>query len=245
MKRLYKGALLIAALSFANGSFAKDEVINVVGDRAIKVAQYSDIEHVYEKFNQFPLKDRVGFSLRFIGDLLPNHDIPSLADLVIHSRHGDIPLFLGKDRDLHFPRSAELKQENPPILQKKYIHNRVRMELSMVIKKADIKEFSGAEARRWLGQVDNCIEDVTGVVFSWFMPDAHYFKIDLAPNSQLIAQTQGKTQTLDENRSLEPITVSLRPQSYPKETIFYSNKPFRRIRVKIPGDAYVTFIPQE
>ncbi|KXV24920.1 hypothetical protein AD937_11570 [Gluconobacter japonicus] len=223
--------------------YAGDEHVIVSGKPAVRVATYKDVAHFYERFEKFPAAAREGISLHFTGELLPDHELPSKARLVIHSRQGDIPLFFGTDREMHFPRTAQLAAENPPILQTESIGHNVRTELSLRVEVPQGDRFAGVQARHWLTQINACIRDLTGMILSWFMPDAHRLKIDLAPDARFEAVTGGHVTMLAHNEGKEPMTVLLRPQDYPEDTIFRSSKPFAQVRVRIPGDAYLTFTP--
>ncbi|KXV33411.1 hypothetical protein AD940_12305 [Gluconobacter thailandicus] len=226
-------------------AYAADEHVTVSGKPAVRVATYKDVAHFYERFEKFPAAARDGISLHFAGELLPDHELPSKARLVIHSQQGDIPLFFGTDRDMHFPRTAPLIAENPSILQTELIGHNVRTELSLRVEVPQGDRFTGVQARHWLTQINACIRDLTGVILSWFMPDAHRLKIDLAPGARFEAVTDGHATMLARNEGKDPMTVMLRPQDYSEETIFRSTKPFVQVRVKIPGDAYLTFTPDK
>ena len=222
---------------------ASEEHLIVAGRHDVRVATYQDIARIYERFERFPQAAKEGLSLHFTGELLPDHDYPSKARLMVHSRDGDIPLFFGQDRDMHFPLTDRLKAENPPVLQTEAIGHNVRTELSLVVALPAPQTFTGIEARHWLRQVNACIRDLTGVILSWFMPDAHRLKIDIAPGANFEAVTSGSVRVLASNVTKEPMIVLLRPQDYAEDTVFRSSKPFGRVRVKIPGEAYATFTP--
>ncbi|MFC0570849.1 DUF2987 domain-containing protein [Gluconobacter japonicus] len=223
--------------------YAADEHVIVSGKPVVRVATYKDVAHFYERFEKFPAAAREGISLHFTGDLLPDHELPSKARLVIHSRQGDIPLFFGADREMYLPRTAQLAAENPPILQTESIGHNVRTELSLRVEVPQGDRFTGVQARHWLTQINACIRDLTGMILSWFMPDAHRLKIDLAPGERFEAVISGHVTMLANNEGKEPMTVLLRPQDYSEDTIFRSSKSFPQVRVRIPGDAYLTFTP--
>lgn len=92
------------------------ETVTVTGQHAMRVGSYKGIHWVYERFDRLPERARQDLSLHFLGDILPDHAVPSEAHVVLHAKSGDIPLFVGQDREMHFPRSDALLAENPPVL---------------------------------------------------------------------------------------------------------------------------------
>lgn len=238
-RRIWNGVVLAAAISQAcwgQSAFAQDDdTTTVTGVHAMRVGSYKAVNSNYDWFDHLPSRDRRDLSLHFLGKVLPGNELPSTAHVVIHAKSGDIPLFVGEDREMRFPRSSELLAENPAILLTLPPGKKVQMEVALEVAPLPTPSFTKEQAQGWLREVDGCIENIVGVVLAFLAPDAHRLKIDIAPGARLEAVQGGQTTMLFENRETAPQTYLLHPQDFAAGTVFRSDKPFVLIRVKLPG----------
>nr|WP_294915422.1 DUF2987 domain-containing protein [uncultured Neokomagataea sp.] len=238
MKRWLAVAL---GLSLCVGSACADETINVAGQRAYKVSDYKRIMRIYDRFQDFPEDARHGLSLIFVGETLPDHGLPSEAGIVIHAAKGDIPLYVGDDRQMHMPMSDALRAENPVVLQTKLPDQTVTNQIFVQVALPDAGQFTDDDARHWLTQVNDCVENLTGVLLAVFMPDAHKLQVAVAPSSRFEMTQGGVTHLLVDNGGMAPYLYTFRPQDFARDTVFHASKPFSWVRVLAPGGATVAF----
>ncbi|GBR49115.1 DUF2987 domain-containing protein [Neokomagataea thailandica] len=238
MKRWLAVAL---GLSLCVGSACADETINVAGQRAHKVSDYKRIMRVYDRFQEFPEATRHGLSLVFVGETLPDHGVPSSAGLVIHAAKGDIPLYVGDDRQMHVPMSDALRAENPVVLQTKLPEQTVTNQIFLQVAVPDEMQFTDDAARHWLEQVNDCVENLTGVLLAILMPDAHKLQVAVAPSSRFEMLQGGVTHVLVDNGGATPYLYTFRPQDFARDTVFRASKPLSWVRVLAPGGATVAF----
>ncbi|MBS1093662.1 hypothetical protein [Gluconobacter wancherniae] len=237
--------LAVVAFTPLKTAFAADENISVTAERSQKVADYRDVAHMFRRFDRFPAAARQGLSLHLIGWVDPGHELPSESHLMIRAKSGEIPLFAGTDHDMHFPVNDVLWAENPPIIQRLPADRIVKATMSIEVSLPQASSFSKFEAQHWLKQIDACIEDIVGVIFSFLMPDAHRLRVEVAPGATLEAVSGGNVCLLLDNRDVESRIFLLRVQDYPEGTVFRSSKPFVRVSVKIPGDPSFAFTPDK
>ncbi|MBF0860576.1 hypothetical protein [Gluconobacter kanchanaburiensis] len=216
------------------------ETLTVTGKHAMRVGSYKGIYRVYERFDRLPERARQTLSLHFLGDILPDHAVPSEARVVIHAKSGDIPLFVGNDREMHFPRSDALLAENPPVLLTLSSDRKVQLELAIEVDPLPQPSFTKEQAQVWLGEINASIRDVFGVILAFLAPDAHRIKVDVAPGARFEAVENGTARLLVDNQGGTPYTFLLRPQDYQARTLFRSDRPFSLIRVKVPTDEFFT-----
>ncbi|AQS90312.1 hypothetical protein A0U94_04300 [Gluconobacter albidus] len=232
-------AVLLAA-PFPSVSAEPEETVTVTGQHAMRVGSYKGIYRVYDRFDRLPEKAGKNLSLHFLGDILPDHAVPSEARVVLHAKEGDIPLFTGQDREMHFPRSEALLAENPPVLLTLPSNRKVQLELAIEVDPLPAPSFTKEEAAGWLGQINAAIRDFFGVILAFLAPDAHRLKVDVAPGARFEAVENGTPRLLVDNQGVVPYTFILRPQDYQDGTVFRSDRPFSMIRVKIPTDEFFT-----
>lgn len=216
------------------------ETVTVTGQHAMRVGSYKGIHWVYERFDRLPERARQDLSLHFLGDILPDHAVPSEAHVVLHAKSGDIPLFVGQDREMHFPRSDALLAENPPVLLTLPSDRKVQLELAIEVAPLPAPSFTKEQAQVWLGEINASIRDFFGVILAFLAPDAHRLKVDVAPGGRFEAVENGTARLLVDNQGALPYTFMLRPQDYQDGTVFRSDRPFSMIRVKVPTDEFFT-----
>ena len=216
------------------------ETVTVTGQRAMRVGSYKGIHWVYDRFDRLPERARKDLSLHFLGDILPDHAVPSEAHVVLHAKGGDIPLFIGNDRDMHFPRSDALLAENPPVLLTLPPGRKVQLELAIEVAPLPTPSFTKEQAEIWLGEINASIRDFFGVILAFLAPDAHRLKVDVAPGARFEAVENGTARLLVDNQGATPYTYILRPQDYQSGTVFRSDRPFSMIRVKVPTNEFFT-----
>lgn len=232
---------VIMGFSLCIGSAYADETIHVSEKRAHKVSDYKRIMRVYDRFQDFPEATRHGLSLIFIGETLPDQGMPSGAGLVIHAAKGDIPLYVGDDRQMHVPMSDALRAENPLVLQTKLPDQTVTNQIFLQVTLPDLTQFTDDDARHWLAQVNDCVENLTGVLLAVFMPDAHKLQVAVAPSSRFEMVQGGVTHLLVDNGGVRPYLYTFRPQDFARDTVFHASKPLSWVRVLAPGGATVAF----
>lgn len=230
----------IVLLPFSVAFAQTTEIVTVTGQHAIRVGSYKGINWVYGRFDRLPERARKDLSLHFLGDILPDHAVPSEAHVVLHAKGGDIPLFVGQDREMHFPRSDALLAENPPVLLTLPPDRKVQLELAIEVAPLPIPSFTKEQAQVWLGEINASIRDFFGVVLAFLAPDAHRLKVDVAPGARFEAVENGTACLLVDNQGAVPYTFILRPQDYGDGTIFRSDRPFSMIRVKVPTNEFFT-----
>ncbi len=216
------------------------ETVTVTGQHAMRVGSYKGIHWVYERFDRLAERARQDLSLHFLGDILPDHAVPSEAHVVFHAKSGDIPLFVGQDREMHFPRSDALLAENPPVLLTLPSDRKVQLELAIEVAPLPAPSFTKEQAQVWLGEINASIRDFFGVILAFLAPDAHRLKVDVAPGGRFEAVENGTARLLVDNQGAVPYTFMLRPQDYQDGTVFLSDRPFSMIRVKVPTDEFFT-----
>ncbi|AHK72021.1 hypothetical protein [Gluconobacter oxydans] len=243
MRKAGIGAVLFAALvllSFSAAPAQTTETVTVTGQHAMRVGSYKGIHWVYDRFDRLPERARKDLSLHFLGDILPDHGVPSEAHVVLHAKGGDIPLFVGQDRDMHFPRSDALLAENPPVLLTLSPDRKVQLELAIEVAPLPTPSFTKEQAGVWMGEINAAIRDFFGVILAFLAPDAHRLKVDVAPGARFEAVENGTTRLLVDNQGSVPYTFILRPQDYQDGTVFRSDRPFSMIRVKVPTNEFFT-----
>ncbi|MFT8807719.1 hypothetical protein [Gluconobacter sp.] len=216
------------------------EIVTVTGQHAMRVGSYKGIYWVYDRFDRLPERARKDLSLHFLGDILPDHAVPSEAHVVLHAKGGDIPLFVGNDREMHFPRSDALLAENPAVLLTLPPDRKVQLELAIEVAPLPTPSFTKEQAEGWLGEINASIRDFFGVILAFLAPDAHRLKVDVAPGARFEAVENGTARLLVDNQGAVPYTFILRPQDYQDGTVFRSDHAFAMIRVKVPTDEYFT-----
>lgn len=243
MKKVITGVglfVVFACLPLSSTLAQTTETVTVTGQHAMRVGSYKGIYWVYERFDRLPERARKDLSLHFLGDILPDHAVPSEAHVVLHAKSGDIPLFVGQDREMHFPRSDVLRAENPPVLLTLPSDRKVQLELAIEVAPLSVPSFTKEQAQVWLGEINASIRDFFGVVLAFLAPDAHRLKVDVAPGAHFESVENGTARLLVDNQGAVPYTFVLRPQGYKDGTVFRSDRPFSMIRVKVPTDEFFT-----
>ncbi|MBR0559276.1 hypothetical protein [Neokomagataea anthophila] len=226
------------------GTASADDTIEVSGQRVYQVTTYQRMVRVYDRFQKIPERARHGLSLVFVGETMPDHGFPSSAGIVIHAAQGDIPLYSGEDREMHFPITEVLRVQNPSVLQTKSSDKTVYNHISLQLTPPDATRFTDDDARQWLVQVNDCVEDLTGVILAVLMPDAHKIQVAVAPRSRLEMVQGGVVRLLVENGGATPYLYTFKPQDFARDVLFQASQPVRWVRVLAPGDAR-TYFEQE
>ncbi|PCD80037.1 hypothetical protein CO710_04050 [Acetobacter orleanensis] len=228
----------LSALSPTQAETPQPENIEVHAARPVTVQSYRAVARVFNRFNAFPEQDRAGLSLHVLGRLQPK-DTP-LKDTGLHlqTKNGAIPLFNAENDELTVPLTRVLWDENPPLMANLLPGDFIGFTFQIAVSTPQPDHFTDAQARHWLQQLNNCMEDVVGVIVAFMLPDAHRLIVSVAPHARLEAVSNGQTQRLLDNQSDAARSFIFRPQDYARDTLFQSDKPFHQVLIKIPLDPH-------
>lgn len=228
----------LAAFSPAQAEQPQPEDVEVHATRPVTVQTYQAVARVFRRFNALPEQDRANLSLHVLGRLQPGDAPLKASGLHLQTRNGPIPLFNAENDELTVPLTEALWAENPPLQANLKADAFISFTFQIAVSPPHPDTFTDAEARHWLHQLNNCMEDVVGFVVAFLLPDAHRLIVSVAPHSRLEAVQNNQTQLLLDNASDTPQSFMFRPQDYPRDTVFRSTRPFSRILVKIPLDPH-------
>lgn len=219
---------------------SQPENIEVHATRTVKVQTYRAVARVFNRFNAFPEKDRANLSLHVLGRLQPEDAPLKASGLHLQTQNGPIPLFNADNDELTVPLTKALWAENPPLMANLTANEFIGFTFQIAVATPQPDQFTDAEARHWLKQLNNCMEDVVGVVVAFMLPDAHRLIVSVAPHSRLEAVKNDQSQLLLDNQSDTPQTFVFRPQDYPRDTLFRSTRAFSQVLIKIPLDPHAS-----
>jgi hypothetical protein len=213
---------------------AAPEAISVDGTRPVQIADYRDLAKVFRTFNTFPAADRADLTLHVMARVLPGDRPIQSAAPYLRGTAGPIALFGATGAEMHLPLTDALWAENPPVYAPLTHGQKVGLRFVMMVTPSRPDRFTDAQARGWLRELDGCIEDVVGVVFAFLMPDAHRLAVDIAPGARLDAVSGGTVRPLVVNQGATPYRFTFRPQDYPRDTLFRSDRPLGALTAIIP-----------
>ncbi|WP_086652922.1 DUF2987 domain-containing protein [Acetobacter malorum] len=230
----------LVPLAPANAQTPQPEDIEVHAARPVTVQSYQAVARVFRRFNALPEQDRANLSLHVLGRLQPDDAPLKASGLHLQTKNGPIPLFNADNDELTVPLTKALWEENPPLMANLTSGAFIGFTFQIAVAPPQPDQFTDAEARHWLRQLNNCMEDVVGVIVAFMLPDAHRLIVSVAPHSRLEAFRNDQTQVLLDNQSDAPQEFVFRPQDYPRDTLFRSTKAFSKILVKIPLDPHAS-----
>ncbi|ACI50971.1 conserved hypothetical protein [Gluconacetobacter diazotrophicus PA1 5] len=213
---------------------AAPEAIAVDGVRPVQVADYRDLAKVFRTFNAFPAADRADLTLHLIARVLPGDRPIQSAPPYLRRASGPVALFGATGAEMHLPLTDALWAENPPVYAPLAHGQTVGLRFVITVTHGQTDRFTDVQARTWLRELDGCIEDVVGVVFAFLMPDAHKLTVEVAAGARLDAVSNGAVRPLVVNRGAVPYAFTFRPQDYPRDTVFRSDRPLGTLTAVIP-----------
>ncbi|MFT8307721.1 DUF2987 domain-containing protein [Acetobacter malorum] len=230
----------LALLPPAHAATSQPEAIEVHAARPVTVQNYQTVARVFRRFNAFPEQDRANLSLHVLGRLQPEDAPLKASGLHLQTKSGPIPLFNADNDELTVPLTKALWEENPPLMANLTSDEFIGFTFQVAVATPQPDHFTDAEARHWLRQLNNCMEDVVGVIVAFMLPDAHRLIVSVAPHSRLEAVKNDQPQLLLDNQSDTPQTFIFRPQDYPRDTLFRSTRAFNQVLIKIPLDPHAS-----
>lgn len=240
MKPLHHTAahLLVCGLACATlppiYAHAQTETLDVHAPRQVLVQVYQKVGRFYRRFNQLPLQDRAGLSLGVMGRILPTDKPLVEANLHLQTQSGAIPLSKTGSDALLFPLSDALWQENPPIMATLAPDEHIHFTFQIAVQPPKANSFTNAQAQTWLKQLDICVKDVVGTVFSWLVPRAKTVTVTLAAHSALTLTQAGQQHTIFENTQDKAQTYGLEPNKFEQDAVFSATQPFEQIMLTMP-----------
>lgn len=228
----------LATFAPAQAASPQPEDIEVHAARPVTVQTYRAVARVFRRFNALPEQDRANLSLHILGRLQPQDAPLKVSGLHLQTKNGSIPLFNADNDELTVPLTEALWAENPPLMANLTTDAFIGFTFQIAVNPTQPDSFTDAEARHWLRQLNNCMEDVVGVIVAFMLPDAHRLIVSVAPHSRLEATENDQTQLLLDNQSEVARTFVFRPQDYARDTTFRSTRAFDKILVKIPLDPH-------
>lgn len=214
------------------------EMVDVHAPRQVLVQHYQKVGRFYRRFNNLPEQDRGGLSLHVMGRILPDNKPLETARLHLQSQSGSIPLSQPGSDALIFPLSDALWQENPPIMATLASNEQIHFTFQIAVKPKNPSSFSALQAQAWLKQLDLCVKDVVGTVFSWLTPNATVISLTVAPHSTMTVSDSHGERTLFANTTDTPKPYALQPKNYDQDAVFKTTQPLEQIMLKIPVDLH-------
>lgn len=234
---LLVGSLLCATLPLHTAA-AQTEAVDVHAPRQVAVQVYKKVGRFYRRFNALPAQDRAGLSLHVMGRILPSNTPLNAAHLHLQTQAGPLLLSQTGSDELLFPLSDALWQENPPIMATLAPHEHIHFTFQIAVQPPQANSFTTAQASAWLKQLDVCVKDVVGTVFSWLVPRAKIITLTLAPHSALILSPPTPPHTVFENTADTPQDYAFDPTQFEPEAHFTATKPLEHIALKMPVDLH-------
>ncbi|MFT9332264.1 MAG: hypothetical protein ABF533_09610 [Acetobacter persici] len=228
----------LTAFQQAHAETPQPEDIEVHATRPVIVQTYQAVARVFRRFNALPEQDRANLSLHVLGRLQPQDAPLKASGLHLQTKNGAIPLFNADNDELTVPLTEALWAENPPLMANLPAESFIGFTFQIAVSPPQPDQFTDAQARHWLRQLNNCMEDIVGVIVAFMLPDAHRLIVSVAPHSRLEAVNADQTQLLLDNQSDAPQNFIFRPQDYARSTLFRSTRAFNKILVKIPLDPH-------
>lgn len=226
--------LCVSLPIFYTCAYAQTETLDVHAPRQVQVQLYQKVGRFYRRFAQLPEQDRAGLSLNVMGRVQPSNKPLPDANLHLQTQTGSLPLSQPGSDALRFPLSDALWQENPPIMATLAPNEHIHFTFQIAVQPAQANSFSNAQAQAWLKQLDFCVKDVVGTVFSWLVPHAKIVTVTLAAHSTLTVTNNDQPQTLFENTQNTPQTYALEPKKFAPEATFTATQPFTHIMLTMP-----------
>lgn len=233
-------ALPLLALPPAHSAQAapQTENVDVHAARTVLVQHYRKVGRFYRRFNALPEQDRANLSLHVLGRILPEDKPLSFAKLHLQTQAGPVPLWRDGSDEMVFPLSDALWQENPPLMATLTQDEHIHFAFQIMVKPEQPDRFSNTQALAWLKQLDHCMKDVVGLVFSFLLPGTQALEVTLAPHSSLKAITAGQTKTLFDNTGDSTASYTLEPKRFSQNTQFQTTHAIKQIMIKVPIDLH-------
>ena len=114
-------------------------------------------------------------------------------------------------------------------------HEHIHFTFQIAVQPTQANGFTNTQARIWLKQLDYCVKDVVGTVFSWLVPRAKIITLTLAPHSTLMVSTPAaQPATVFENTADTPQDYALDPTHFEPEAQFNATQPLAHIALQMP-----------